>query len=100
MSKVGVNRTQIGVSPKADSGVALRIGSRAVPGLGQELLNRMELSDRSPGCVPTPGRPRNDSHLTNFLNTPPTASKWPSLRAIHRARRRANGWQRDGVGVP
>jgi hypothetical protein len=31
---------------------------------------------------------------------PPTASKWPSLRAIHRARRRGNGWQRDGIGVP
>ncbi len=25
-----------------------------IPGLGQKLLNRMELSDRSPGCVPTP----------------------------------------------
>jgi hypothetical protein len=54
LSKVGVNRTQTGVSPKADSGAALRVGSRAVPGLGQKLLNRMELSDRSPGCVPTP----------------------------------------------
>src|SRR5438132_4522135 len=26
------------------------VGSRAVPGLGQKLLNRMELSNRSPGC--------------------------------------------------
>jgi hypothetical protein len=50
------------VSPKADSGAALRVGSSAVAGLGQKLLNRMELSDRSPGCVPIPpGRPRNDS---------------------------------------
>src|SRR5207245_3362612 len=43
LSKVGVNRTQTGVSPKADSGAALRVGARAVPGLGQKLLNRMEL---------------------------------------------------------
>src|SRR5262249_56216892 len=61
LSKVGVRRTQTGVSPKADSGAALRVGSRAVPGLGQKLLNRVELSDRSPGCVPTP--PQGDGAM-------------------------------------
>ena len=44
-----------------------RVGSRAVPGLGQKLLNRMELSNRSPGCNELPEGDRAMNPPDEFL---------------------------------
>ena len=44
-----------------------RVGSRAVPGLGQKLLNRMELSNRSPGCIELPEGDRAMNPPDEFL---------------------------------
>jgi hypothetical protein len=44
-----------------------RVGSRAVPGVGQKLLNRMELSNRSSGCIPFPEGARAMNPPDEFL---------------------------------